>query len=103
MQVALVAMVSCPEGVAPLVLNRGANLSGNPLSVQPWQSESAPLPLLETDPTHQFVSLFHNRVGQSAWVWRPLQPRLPLHKPVEASEVAQEAFLREHWLCTVLP
>ena len=99
----LIAMVLCPLGVAPAVLNSGANLSGKPLSVQPLQSESAPFPLLETVPTHQFTPLFHRRVGQSAWVWRPLQPRLPLHNPVELSEVAQEAFLREHLLCTVLP
>ena len=85
-------------GGAPAVLNSGAYLSGNPGSVHPWQSESAPLPLLVTVPTHQLVPLFHCRVGQSACVWRPLQPRLPLHSPVEASDVAQDAFTREHWL-----
>src|SRR5215472_13637857 len=92
-----------PDGVAPLVLNSGANLSGNPFSVHPWQSESAPLPLPVTVPTHQFCPLFHCRVGQSACVWRPLQPRLPLHSPVEASDVAHALLCREHWLCTVLP
>src|SRR6266567_7196717 len=90
-----------PEAVAPMVLNSGANLSGNPGSVQPLQSESAPLPLLLTVPTHQLVPLFHWRVGQSACVWRPLQPRLPLHNPVEASDVAHDLLRREHWLCTV--
>ena len=67
------------------------------------QSESVPLPLPEMVPTHQLVWLFQRRVGQSACVWRPLQPRLPLHRPVEASEVAQDLLRREHWLCTVLP
>jgi hypothetical protein len=73
-----------------MVLNSGANLSGKPLSVQPWHSESVPLPLLERVPTHQLTPLFHSRVGQSAWVWRPLQPRLPLQSPVEAREVAHD-------------
>src|SRR5579859_6415281 len=90
-----------PDGVAPYVLNSGEYLSGNPGSVQPWQSESAPLPLLDTVPTHQLVLLFHWRVGQSACVWRPLQPRVPLQSPVGASDVAHDAFLREHLLCTV--
>jgi hypothetical protein len=94
----LIAIFSCPLGVAAAVLNKGENLSGKPLSVQPLQSESAPLPLLDSVPTHQFVLLFHNRVGQSAWVWRPLQPRLPLHRPVELRDVAHDLFLREHWL-----
>ena len=85
------------------MLKRGANLSGKPLSVQPWHSESVPLPLLDTVPTHQFTPLFHCLVGQSAWVLRPLQPRLPLQRPVEAREVAQDWLMREHWLCTVFP
>lgn len=88
----------CPPGVAPTVLNSGANLSGNPLSVQPWHSESVPLPLLEIEPTHQFVWLFHNRVGQSACVCRPLHPRLPLHNPLALSDVAHDLLEREHWL-----
>src|ERR1700757_3330927 len=103
MQEGLTAIVLCPDGVAPAVLNSGANLSGKPLSVQSWQSESAPLPLLDTVPTHQFTPLFQSRVGQSAWVWRPLQPRLPLQRPVEAREVAQDFLRREHRLCTVCP
>ena len=86
-----------------MVLKSGANLSGKPGSVQPEHRESAPFPLLVTVPTHQLVPLFHWRVGQSAWVWRPLQPRLPLHRPVEASDGAHDLLRREHWLCTVLP
>ncbi len=55
-----------PSGVAPMVLNSGANLSGKPLCVQPWQRESAPLPFELTVPTHQLTPLFHLTVGQLA-------------------------------------
>jgi hypothetical protein len=78
-----------------MVQNSGANLSGKVLSVQPWQSESAP--------THQFTPLFHMRVGQSALVWGPLHPRLFMQSPVWLREVAQFWFLRGQRLWTVEP
>lgn len=87
----------CPDGSAPFVLKKGENLSGKPLSVQPRQMESAPFPFAPTVPTHQFMPLFHLRVGQSALVFRPLQPMSLLQRPVSAKDFAHAFERREHW------